>query len=644
MHTAASDSHGWCPQCDEPYDQRTFCPRCHFRLDPGWIECRKCQASLPVTGWQSFPWSLSGRITLLRQLDRGGQGAVYVATVSDIDGYQAVKVAVQTGGMTPLDIKDFNERFRRECSLQGTLGSYDDIVKAKESGTTPGNIPFLVMELIRGRTLQEELGERPGPPGSLNPTRIAPMDSLRAVRIIAALCHAVDNMHYHRIIHRDIKPGNIFLTRSTGDSEEIKLGDLGLAWAMEKGQMRPPDPLPNGSPLYMSPEQVLCSDLQGPPSDIYSIGVVAYEMLTGRLPYEITEELVKRPLRVGRIDIKPTLRGPFFAGWLKAHVYGTLIPPQQANPSLPPLLCQALVDCLRQDVNQRISNASDLLARLKPVLEELEGQRAESISLLAAARRQAITSVEGLDKLRDRFVPIIDYVAKARVRLNQLLFIKSGDRTNEEIRATSRSLMRLAEENMRALDQMEPSEGLRQQLLELSDERNSLLEQVTTQSEELRKLKERLDKVTNERDLLRAARVESFEPLDVTAEVEIEEIEEIVEISAKPRLICVSSNLLSQEWIVDKPEMIAGRADSNEIFINHSSVSRRHARFFLEGGRCLVEDLESSNGVRVNGRKYGKAALHEGDLVDLGHVRLRFVAPGEQFDFTRDASVLVVPD
>ena len=620
------------------------------------MACGKCKQPRPTAGWQSFPWRLSRRISLLRQLDRGGQGGVYVAVVSDLDGYQAVKVAVQTGDMKLEDIRNFNERFRRECSYQGTLGSYDDIVKARESGTTTGGIPFLVMKLIRGRTLQTELGKRPTPPGSLNPTRPSPLDTLRAVEIISAVCHAVDNMHYHRIIHRDIKPGNIFLTKKKTGTEDIKLGDLGLAWAMEKDQMKPPDPLPNGSPLYMSPEQVQCSDLQGPASDIYSIGVVAYEMLTARMPYDITDDLIQRPLRVGRIDINPALRGPFFSGWLKAHVFGKLVPPEQANPDLPPALCEVLVDCLRQDVSQRVSTASDLAARLKPVMTQLQDRRIESRSLLAASRRQAIASVEKLEKLGGQFQPIMEAISLARSRLDKLLFLRGGQRSMSELQATSDALMQLTEENMQALELVEPPERLKQQLLELSEERDSLFERVNSlvaelhqaqaQVAEFREAQAQVESLTAELDDLKMLPTGQFDPSEITEEVDIEEIEEIEEedLTPMPRLICVSSNLLSQEWVLDKIQMVAGRAETNEIYINHSSVSRQHARFFLEGGRCFVEDLESSNGVRINGRKYGKAALHQGDLVDLGHVRLRFVGAGEEFRFSRDASVLVVPD
>lgn len=106
------------------------------------------------------------------------------------------------------------------------------------------------------------------------------------------------------------------------------------------------------------------------------------------------------------------------------------------------------------------------------------------------------------------------------------------------------------------------------------------------------------------------------------------------------RLVCVSVNFASQEWILDKPLIVLGRTEDNDIVINHRSISRHHARVVVDRGRYTIIDLQSSNGIRVNGEEYGKVELRRGDLVDLGHVRLRFVAPGEKFNFATDATVV----
>jgi pSer/pThr/pTyr-binding forkhead associated (FHA) protein len=112
------------------------------------------------------------------------------------------------------------------------------------------------------------------------------------------------------------------------------------------------------------------------------------------------------------------------------------------------------------------------------------------------------------------------------------------------------------------------------------------------------------------------------------------------------KLVVLSSNFAGKEFELSRPQMIIGRTDENDIVVNHRSISRNHAKLVREPetGRYTVSDLQSSNGVRVNGQDYGKVELRRGDVVDLGHVRLRFIEPGEDFVFSRDAVVTDVPD
>jgi pSer/pThr/pTyr-binding forkhead associated (FHA) protein len=115
--------------------------------------------------------------------------------------------------------------------------------------------------------------------------------------------------------------------------------------------------------------------------------------------------------------------------------------------------------------------------------------------------------------------------------------------------------------------------------------------------------------------------------------------------SGHARLVVLSSNFAGQEWELSRAQMIIGRTDDNDLVINHRSISRNHAKFVRESdtGRYTISDLQSSNGVRVNGEEYGKVELRRGDVIDLGHVRLRFVEPGEDFLFGRDAQIADVP-
>jgi pSer/pThr/pTyr-binding forkhead associated (FHA) protein len=108
------------------------------------------------------------------------------------------------------------------------------------------------------------------------------------------------------------------------------------------------------------------------------------------------------------------------------------------------------------------------------------------------------------------------------------------------------------------------------------------------------------------------------------------------------RLVVVSSNFAGQEFVLDKAAVVIGRTDENDVVINHRSISRHHAKIVRENGHYHIVDLQSANGVRVNGEEYGKVELRKGDHIDLGHVRLRFVAAGEDFLFDRDAQVVDV--
>jgi ABC transport system ATP-binding/permease protein len=111
------------------------------------------------------------------------------------------------------------------------------------------------------------------------------------------------------------------------------------------------------------------------------------------------------------------------------------------------------------------------------------------------------------------------------------------------------------------------------------------------------------------------------------------------------RLVVLSSNFAGREFPLSKLQTVIGRTDDNDVVLNHRSISRNHAKVVreAESGRYTIMDLQSSNGVRVNGEDYGKVELRRGDTVDLGHVRFRFVDVGEDFVFGRDAQIVDVP-
>jgi pSer/pThr/pTyr-binding forkhead associated (FHA) protein len=124
---------------------------------------------------------------------------------------------------------------------------------------------------------------------------------------------------------------------------------------------------------------------------------------------------------------------------------------------------------------------------------------------------------------------------------------------------------------------------------------------------------------------------------------------QIAALSSSPthgKLVVVSSNLAGKEYELTRAHMVIGRTDDNDIIINHRSISRNNVRITRDpqSGRYTITDVNSSNGVRVNGQEYKNVELRRGDLVDLGHVRLRFVEAGEDFIFSRDAVIADIVD
>jgi pSer/pThr/pTyr-binding forkhead associated (FHA) protein len=121
-------------------------------------------------------------------------------------------------------------------------------------------------------------------------------------------------------------------------------------------------------------------------------------------------------------------------------------------------------------------------------------------------------------------------------------------------------------------------------------------------------------------------------------------VQPVPHVSTNARLVALSTAFAGREFELDKPAMVVGRTEDNDIAINHRSISRHHAKLVRENGRHAIVDMNSSNGVRVNGEEYGKVELRRADVIDLGHVRLRFVEAGEDFVFGRDAQAVdVVP-
>lgn len=242
------------------------------------------------TARQFEPGSRLGAYEIVKELGRGGMGAVLLATDLDLDRYVAIKVLhPQLSAQLQNDI-----RFRREARMLSRL-NHPNIVVVYAIGNTPSGAHYIVMEYAKGDSLRSRL-------------RYGPLEPEIFSHIFEQICSAMADAHQHGIIHRDLKPENIQLTHRANDSDFVKVFDFGLA-TLDRREAGSRDPKLThtdtfmGTPAYVSPEQAMGHAVDAR-TDIYALGVVACELLTGRLPIQSENPL---GYLFGHINTAPTL-------------------------------------------------------------------------------------------------------------------------------------------------------------------------------------------------------------------------------------------------------------------------------------------------------------------------------------------------
>ncbi|HEX5240267.1 MAG TPA: protein kinase, partial [Candidatus Limnocylindrales bacterium] len=205
---------------------------------------------------------LGGRYRLVELLGQGGMATIYRARDSQLERDVAVKVLRPEYGADP----DFVARFRQEAQSAASL-NHPNVVAVFDYGTDPAG-PYIVMELVDGEDLASIV------------RRGGPLPPRQAARLTAQVARALAAAHGHGIVHRDVKPGNVLVARDG----RVKVTDFGIARALSESALTLPGTT-LGSVHYFSPEQAR-GELATEASDIYSLGIVLYELLTGRRPWE----------------------------------------------------------------------------------------------------------------------------------------------------------------------------------------------------------------------------------------------------------------------------------------------------------------------------------------------------------------------
>jgi hypothetical protein len=264
-----------------------------------------------------------GQYRLRRRLGSGGMGEVYLAEHELLKRPCALKLIRPGAGADSRAL----ERFEREVQITATL-SHPNTVEVFDYGRTEDGTYYYVMEYLPGLSLAE-LVERHGP-----------LPPARAVYLLRQVCQALREAHAAGLIHRDIKPSNIFAARRGGMDDVAKLLDFGLVRpaAAARGSHLSEEGQILGTPLFMSPEQATGGRELDERSDIYSLGAVAYYVLTGRPPFDEGSGI----------------------GALIAHARDPVVPPSLVRSGIPDDLERVVLRCLAKDPAERFPDAETL--------------------------------------------------------------------------------------------------------------------------------------------------------------------------------------------------------------------------------------------------------------------------------------------
>jgi serine/threonine protein kinase len=246
------------------------CPQCHIRYPEDATFCFLDGATLTEIQDPLIGATIAGRYVIERVIGEGGMATVYGATHKLVDRPCAVKV-MNAQMATDATVR---ERFRREAKSAQSL-AHPNVIEIFDQGETADGTPYIVMELLSGKTLAEIIDKS----GKL------PMQ--RAIPAMIQVARGIARAHDLGVVHRDLKPENIFVTVRPDGSDLVKILDFGIARSRGDSRLTNAGEL-FGTPQYLAPERIVGGET-GPSVDLYALGVIFFEMTTGKLPFEASD-------------------------------------------------------------------------------------------------------------------------------------------------------------------------------------------------------------------------------------------------------------------------------------------------------------------------------------------------------------------
>ena len=319
-----------------------------------------------------------GSYRILEQIGRGGMATVYKAYQPSLDRYIAVKILPPQLSLEP----GFSKRFGREARSVAKL-EHPHILAVHDFGQEE-DLSYIVMPYVDAGTLKDLMGQ------PLHPSQIADL--------IGQIAEALDHAHQHGIVHRDIKPSNVLLDRG----EWVLLTDFGLARMMESSEQITATGVGVGTPDYMSPEQGKGEKFDHR-SDVYSLGIVLYEMLTGRVPFH-----AETPMAV-----------------VLKHIYEPLPLPREINPEIPEGVERVVLKALAKAPNDRHQTAGDLAQALQTAIQTAEAEAKLVVAVEQAPgvpiEREGIGRLFRSEKLRQFWwlLPVVIVIIVGGVLLSE---------------------------------------------------------------------------------------------------------------------------------------------------------------------------------------------------------------------------------